>query len=96
MGTHHMASPIELRYPKSKIIVRTLYQLFSDDGFRFSTMGSALDRKHIWLVPAYRFAMGKSGSRCLIEKPVENVNEWQYVPFGNMPREDFELFDLSM
>ena len=96
MGTHYMASSIELRYPESKIIVRTLYQLFSDDGFVFSPMGSVFNRKHLWLVPAYRFAIGKSGSRCLIEKPVENVNEWQCVTFGSMPREDFELFDLSM
>jgi hypothetical protein len=32
----------------------------------------------------------------LIEKPVVHVNEWQCVTFGSMPREDVELFDLSM
>jgi hypothetical protein len=62
----------------------------------FSFIGSALDGEHVWVVPAWRFSIGKSESRRLVEKPDENTNQCQAVAFGSMPGEDFEQFDLCI
>jgi hypothetical protein len=41
------------------------------------------------------FAIGKSGLRCLVEKPDEKANECQSIAFASIPGEDREQFDLS-
>jgi hypothetical protein len=41
------------------------------------------------------FAIGKSGSWRLVEKPDENANKCQSVAFGSKPGEGCEQVDLS-